>query len=542
MSLGSRVFARIARLGPAETSRVRLESDLEAKMPDGVVLLADRWYADTDPEAPVVLLRSPYGRRQFGFFGRLFAERGYQVVIQSCRGTFGSGGILDPARNERADGRATLAWLAAQPWCTGPVGTWGPSYLGITQWAMIGEPDSPLGAAALNVTAARPLAAIRPGGSVPLELGITWAIFTHFMERGPGAALRGTVRATRKAHKLTARDLPVGLDEIVLGERIAFLWDWVDHSTTDPWWDIVDFRDGITAAPPVSSVGGWYDLFLPEQLADVQALVAAGRPTRLVVGPWTHASARGGAVAIREAKRWFDVHLRHRTERAAPAPVRVYVLGAKRWIDLPVWPPPARTEPWYLHTGGRLGPDQPVASGPDRYRYDPADPTPSVGGASLDLTRAGPRNQRRREQRADVVLYTSAPLDRDVTVIGPVRAELHVRSSLAATDYVVRLCDVSPRGRSVNISDGVIRLRGSDGTGVAGAEQLVALEMWPTAVTFKAGHRIRVQVSSGAHPLYGRNPGTGDEVDPAGPMRSADHEIFHDPDRPSRIELPIYSG
>lgn len=554
MSLASRVLGRLARLGPPLSTSVGVERDLEAKMPDGTVLLADRWYPQADPGAPVVLLRSPYGRRQFGFFGRLFAERGYQVVIQSCRGTFGSGGILDPARSEREDGRATLDWLVDQAWCAPPIGSWGPSYLGITQWAMIGEPDSPLGAAAMQVTAARPLAAIRPGGAVPLELGITWAIATHFQERGPGAALRGIVRATRKAHRLAARDLPVGLDEIVLGERVGFLWDWIDHDPTgDSWWDVVDFRDGIATAPPVNAVGGWYDLFLPEQLKDVEALVAADTPVRVVIGPWTHASARLGAVAMREARDWFDVHLRggekpgggvsgRLRSSAPPAPFRLYLLGAKRWIDLPAWPPTANVQRWHLHAGGRLSADAPtgIDATPDTYVYDPANPTPSIGGPSLDITRAGSRNQRRREKRSDVLVYTSDPLPRDVTVVGPVRAELHLQSSLADSDFVVRLCAVSTRGKSVNISDGVIRLRGRDETGQAGVARSLVVDLWPTAATFKAGQRIRLQVSSGAHPLYGRNPGTGDEVDPSGPMQRGHHTIFHDQSRPSGIDLPIF--
>lgn len=142
MTLASRILGTLAKLPPAGRVDVSVDRDIPAKMTDGVDLLADRWYPTGGrlDHPPVILLRTPYGRRQVGILGRLFAERGYQVVIQSYRGTFGSGGEFVPFRNEEADGRATLSWIAGQPWFDGKLATFGPSYLGLTQWAIASDP------------------------------------------------------------------------------------------------------------------------------------------------------------------------------------------------------------------------------------------------------------------------------------------------------------------------------------------------------------------------------------------------------------------
>jgi hypothetical protein len=291
-------------------------------------------------------------------------------------------------------------------------------------------------------------------------------------------------------------------------------------------------------------VGGWYDIFLPEQVADFEALRAAGRVARLTIGPWTHASPAGMAAALRDGLEWLDTHLSGRPS-SRPDPVRIFVMGSRRWVDLPSWPPPADVQRWHLHAGGRLAPDLPFPSAPDRYRFDPADPTPSVGGPSLDGRSAGRKNQRRREARGDVLIYTSDPMLEDVTVAGPITAELHVRSSLEHTDFVVRLCDVSPKGRSENLSDGVVRLGSGPGDGTSvGADDgsmRVRIAMWPTAHTFGRGHRIRIQVSSGAHPLFARNLGTSDPLAGATTWRAAEQEVLHDPEHLTRIDLPISS-
>ena len=304
MTLVSRLVGLLADLPPARTRRVTVERDLATPMADGVTLLADRWYPDTVGvgTAPTVLLRSPYGRRQLGLAGRLFAERGYQVLIQSCRGTFGSGGDWVPMRNERADGRATLEWVAAQPWFDGQLCTFGPSYLGLTQWAVVdGVPDY-VRAMALTVTSSRFRdAVVYPGGVFGLETGIAWLHQLEHQEQGTVRVLWALRTAARDV-KSACEVLPLGEgDTAIIGHRAEFFRDWLAHEATgDPWWEPVDFGRRVAGAPPSTLVGGWYDLFLPAQLSDYEALRAAGRDVRMTVGPWTHASrARHGGGAPR---------------------------------------------------------------------------------------------------------------------------------------------------------------------------------------------------------------------------------------------------
>ena len=542
MTMGSRIAASLVRLPPPGTTDVSVERDLAAKMPDGAVLLADRWFP-THPsgDLPTVLIRTPYGRRTMGPLGRLYAERGYQTVVQSCRGTFGSEGGWEPVRHEQADGDATLRWVAAQPWFDGRLVMWGASYLGMTQWAIAQDAPDFVKALALQVTASNIRDAIvYPGGSFALEMALTWIHQIAHQELGWRNILRAQLRSA-KVVAAAADVLPLNKSDIaVIGQPAPAYQDWLAHSSPgDPWWDPVDFGRRLDKVPPASLVGGWYDLFLPAQLADYEALRRAGRTARLTVGPWTHTSPGLFAESVRDGPRWYEEQLGERRGRVPKAPVRVFVMGSRTWQEFSMWPPAGEEQRWYLGRWGTLGTVPPAESAPDHFHYNPHDPTPAVGGPSLNVRTAGRRDQRRREHRHDVLTYTSPVLTEDLTVIGPVTATLYLRSSLEHTDFVVRLCDVSAKGRSVNLSDGVIRLTpGSVRKEEDGVFEL-RMAMWPTANTFRAGHRIRFQVSSGAHPLFNRNTGTGEPLATAVTLRSADQEVFHDAARPSSISLPV---
>jgi uncharacterized protein len=541
VSFGSRLVALLAGLSRASTHRVAIERDLPIPMPDGAVLLADRYFARGGERAPIVLLRSPYGRRTvFGLAGRLFAERGYQAIIQSVRGTFGSGGEFVALRHEAEDGRATLEWLARQPWFGGSVGMTGPSYLGFVQWAVAADAPDYLQALAPQITASQFRSSTYRGESFSLKTILAWIYLLHYQEGSPREVLRAQRRQDRALAPAFAHVPLDEADSLAAGKPVQFFQDWLIHNAPgDPYWETIDFSRRLDAvSAPVNLVGGWYDIFLPEQLADYAALRRAGRQPYLTIGPWTHASLGVMRASLLQSFTWFDAHLRGDRSRLRPTPVRIYVLGAKRWEELPDWPPPSTPSRWYLHPGGRLAASVSDESPPDRYHYDPADPTPSVGGPLLTRD-AGPRDNGALESRSDVLTYTGAPLDDDLEVIGPVAVELYIQSSLEDTDFFARLCDVAPGGRSINICDGLLRLSPGRVTPAADGTMCVRIDLWPTACRFHKGHRLRVQVSSGAHPRYSRNPGSGEPLATATTLAVAEQSVWQDAAHPSAVVLPV---
>jgi putative CocE/NonD family hydrolase len=543
MTLASRVFARLLDLPPADTHDVLLERDLAVPMPDGVTLLADRYTPREGGKRPTLLVRSPYGRR--GFFGiqygRLFAERGFQVLVQSVRGTFGSGGRLDPFRDERADGLATLEWLKKQEWFSGELALHGPSYLGFVQWAIAREAGPLLKAMVPHITASNFRGQTYAGGAFSLDTTVAWTHLVHIQEQSLPRLLAAQLGATRKLKPLF-NHLPLHeVDTLATGKRAHFFQDWLEHSAPgDAWWNAADFSGSVAElTAPIHLIGGWYDIFLPWMLNDYLALHRAGRRPYLTLGPWTHSEPKGMAAAVRESLAWHKAHLQGDRSLLREAPVRVFVMGANTWRDFAEWPPPGlQRQRWHLHSGRGLSPAAPSASEPDRYRYDPANPTPSVGGPLL-TNEAGPRDNRALEARPDVLTYTSTPLEKDLEIIGPVQAELFVRSSLAHTDFFVRLCDVDPRGTSTNLCDGLLRLVPGEPAPEPDGTLRVSIDLWPTAHRFLKGHRLRLQVSSGAHPRFARNTGSGEPLGTAKTLVAAEQAVFHDPAHPSALLLPL---
>ena len=539
MTMASHFLGKALQLPPPQTRSVRVDRDLQVPMRDGAVLLADR-YVPTGNRPPLVLVRSPYGRRgPFGLmYGRLLAERGFQVLVQSCRGTFGSGGTLDPFA-ERNDGLETVAWIRRQPWYPGSFGTAGPSYLGVTQWAIAAEAGPALKAIAAQITTSDPPATIYQGGAFALETMLRWVDQAARQERR--LAMLRQRRAAARLQPLLARLPLADLDRLATGRRVSYWQDWLVHDQpADPYWATRRFSDGLAAvSAPVSMVGGWFDPFLPGMLRDYAELRCAGREPYLLIGPWRHLDQEVIAATVRDSLAWLRAHLLGDAGQLRPSPVRIFVGGVADWHDLAAWPPPSKAQRWHLHVGYGLGPQPPAVAEPDSYIYDPADPTPSLGGPGEPRNGQAQPDNRALETRPDVLTYASAPLDRDLEVIGHVTAELFVRSSRGHTDFFARLCDVDPSGRSINICDGLLRLSPGNPPPGPGDTIPAHISLWPTAHCFRAGHRLRLQVSSGAHPRYARNNGTGEPIATAHTLAIAHQHVYHDPNRPSAIVLPV---
>jgi putative CocE/NonD family hydrolase len=532
MTVTSRLYTALLKAGPAVTRDVSVRRDVVVRAPDGAGLLTDVYLASPGLPLPVILIRSPYGRRVLGISARLFAERGYHAVVQSTRGTFGSGGRLD-FDAEAADGRAAADWIIRQPWSDGTIGTFGASYLGFTQFALASTRPPQLKAMAIAVWGADRRTHYQ-GGAFALDRALGWNLTIENQER-PLAFVRTPLRA-RKVLTPAFGHLPLlDADTVAFGHPVDRYRDLTTHDKPgDPYWAPTDFRPILPdLGVPVTMTAGWYDTFLPGMLADYQELRHGGQDVRLRIGAWHHTSRGLAHQSLADAFDWFGTHLLGRTPPAGQPGLRVEVMGGGGWRNLAEWPPPdAAVQRWHLQPGGLLGSGAPAESTPDRYTYDPADPTPAVGGTST--MNCGPRDNRALEQRPDVLTYTSEPLTSPLVITGNVSAELFVSSSRPHTDFFARLCDVDPGGQSVNITDGILRL-----TGATEAPRPITIDLWPTAHQFGPGHRLRLQVSSGAHPRYARNPGSTEPLATASTLHAAQQAIYHDPTHPSAVLLPV---
>jgi putative CocE/NonD family hydrolase len=526
------------------TNEVEVERDVKVTVSDGTVLLADIYHPVGVDEAATIVERTPYGRANFSAgMSRELAARGYRYVLQACRGTDGSGGSHSYFA-EAQDGRDTADWIAARPWFDGNLGTYGGSYMGFTQWALASMQPPYLKAMAVGLSTSVRSYSWYPGGSLALEVIIPWDVgAAAFNQLSPATTDISPEGIERRMAQLRA-----GFDHLPLGEVIHELTgvdlqlyrDQLEHGGAgDPFWAPVSFRALLPEwTVPTLLIDGWHDYPLPGVLEDYAVLKRSPAPVRLRIGAGGHLGGGGEGSMTDAALDWFDTWLRGQKGLLGPSQVTIDVQGeGGGWRDLDDWPPPSEPMRWYLHPEGRLTVEPPASpSDPDRYRYDPADPTPSVGG--IGMLTGGPVDNRALEGRADVLVYTSDALSEPLEIVGSVQADLCVGSSLEYTDFFVRICDVHPDGRSINVCDGLQRFdpatirRAGDGTFKA------TVAMWPAGHRFATGHRLRVQLSSGAHPVYARNLGTGESPVTATLMRAADQAIHHEPGRLSSVVIP----
>ena len=539
MSLGSLALARFYNLPPRQFG-TRRQRDIALPMDDGVTLMTDVYSPRAPGPHPTILMRLPYGRTGFGTVAECYAERGFHVVLQACRGTEKSGGEFDPLVNERADGLATLRWIESQDWYDGRLGLSGPSYLGYAQWAICDAlPDR--SAMATKVTSAEFQSVVFPSGAFHLGLWLSWLQVIEGLRGNPlkmsGSMFSGGVeKRTAKA----AMTLPlVEADVAAVGHQVRFWRHWFqDAIGNHAFWQAIDHRPRLgPRTPPNHFISGWFDFMLDQLLRDYQSLVALGHRPYLTVGPWTHIANDLQAESMRETLTWMRAQLLGDRTGLRDRPVRIHISGLDQWHEFDAYPPgPPRLSRWHLGPGRALTRETPAQPGSDRYVYDPTDPTPNVGGAMFAFTGAGAVDNAPLEARSDVLVYTGGVLTSDTTVIGQCQVTLNARATLPHVDFFVRLNDVGPDGISRNVCDGFVRVtpetpRQDDGN------WRLTIPLHATAHSFRPGHRLRLLIASGAHPRYARNPGTGDHIASATRLAANDVKIGH---AGTDITLPVY--
>lgn len=529
-----RAAGRALRIGPP-TGSYLVRHRVLIPMRDGVELHATHFEPRIDQPLGTVLVRCPYGRSfPFSlFYARLYAARGYHVLFQSVRGTFGSGGEFIPMVNEAADAADTVAWLREQPWFTGTFATIGLSYLGYTQWALLQDPPPELVAAIVTVAPHDMYTSAWGTGSFTLNDFLGWSDLVGNQEQPPLQRLLFQMRAPKRLDR-GVQGLPLGAaGREFLGATAPWYESWIEHpDSSDPFWKDLRALDALDRVEtPVLLIGGWQDLFLNQTITQYHHLRRRGVDVALTVGPWTHfdMTNRAAGVAARETLDWLTAHLA-KTSMPQRSPVHVFVNGYG-WVDLPDWPPKTTERVLYLQRGGALGdapPDSGAAS--STFRYDPADPTPTVGGRLLAVA-AGYRIDTKLAERDDVVSFTTEPLETEVYVMGSPVVELAHHSDNPHFDLFIRISEVNERGRSRNISDGFRRFH-------TNPAELIRVELDPIAHRFKSGSRIRVLIAGGSHPRFARNLGTGEPLLTGHRMMPANHTVHHGAAGVSRVLLP----
>lgn len=536
-----------------------------ALMRDGTRLVADVYQPPGPGPFPVLLMRQPYGRDIASTVvyahPTWWARQGFLVVIQDVRGRGDSEGEFYPFRHETDDGYDTVQWAAALPKSNGRVGMYGFSYQASTQLlAAVAHPPA-LRALAPHMTAFDLYSGwFYRAGILQLSTTLAWAnqmLREDARRRGAASypALEESYLATgRLSHHFPLRQVPA----LTAADLPRYAADWLGHSAYDDYWREFDLLARASELDlPMFHLSGWYDLYLRGSIDGYQACARQHPHQMLLAGPWVHlpwgnlvGGADLGPAAIPEVDaamaRWFHHWLDHPAP-ADPPPFsgcRYFVLGENRWREAATWPPPAAsTLSWFLQSegkansrfgNGRLSTEE--ARGPDDlFNYDPEVPVQAPGGNLAGSAAFGPHDLSAQQQGLNLLVYTSPPLTQTLTVAGSPRARLHVRSSAPETHFVVRLSRVTTEGRALFLCLGAVAASAADGA-------VIDIDLDPTAVQFKPGECIRIDVASSAFPLLARHPNT--TTDPASVRSPAEFRralqiVYHDRGRPSQLRLPV---
>jgi putative CocE/NonD family hydrolase len=536
-------------------------------MRDGVELAADVYFP-TERPAPAIVQITPYDKSNAGLWfpqeGRFYQQHGYVYVVVDVRGRGKSEGEWRAFVNDARDGYDIIEWVAAQPWCTGKVGTTGLSYMGWTQWAAASERPPHL-TCMISTSAA---------GRWQQEIPYTWGCFQLYF----GWWVFLVRRRIAEFHRVSE----INWDEVLrllpleaIGEFInpaGQTWrDLMDHDTLDEFWLALRYDDRYsTIDVPCLHITGWYDLEdLLGAFHHYEGMVQHS-PARdkqfLIVGPWSHVNSRfphssyAGVEFGRDAAldmdhvhlRWFDFWLKGVDNGVLNDPrVRLFEPGTNVWIATDHWPLAKRQEVLYLHYDGERGtlrPEVPGESEPPRsYRYDPNDPAPTQVDVRQYPVEDVPLDQTAVEARPDVICYTSGPLAAPLILSGWPHLELFASSDCDDTEWHVKITDVHPDGRSLKVTQGCLRASYRESLRnpaplIPGQVYRFDIELWPTHHAFLPGHRVRVTITSSDFPWFARSLNRFGSLKSLAEPRVATNTVYHTPTFASRVILPVTQG
>ncbi len=567
------------------THEVVEERGVKISMRDGIELSTDIFKPAGDGPFPVILTRTPYKKEMSELDGRFYARRGYAMAIQDVRGRFGSAGAWEPFVNEKEDGYDTIEWLAKQPWSNGKVGMIGASYLGWVQWWAASQKPPHLVTIVPNVSPPDPFYNFPYEHGVFFMWGAIW--WADIVEKEATADLSGAAfeKIMDKKYDKLLRELPViELDKSVLGSENRSWRNWIEHNTDDDYWARADFLDSLADVRiPVFHQSGWFDGDGIGSKLNYLRMASHGHPhQKLILGPWGHTAEAHrsigevdfGPEAIvdlpRAYLRWFDHWLKGIDNGIDREPlVSLFVMNTNKWVHGPTYPlPQTQFEKWYFSSdgdantskgNGKLTRDQPTADAPpDRYAYDPGDPTPNpdffVAPEGDDEKKEKSVEAEKKAQtayhqgvtdsRRDMLVYTTEPFEQSYTFVGPISAVLYASSSAKDTDWFVRLVEIEEDGETHTLVEGRQRARFRNSMKKPeliepGKVYEYTLDLWQTGMTVKPGQRLRVEVSSASFPMFSRNLNTGGHNEKDTDYVSAEQTISHDSQRPSHLLLPM---
>jgi uncharacterized protein len=533
---------------------VVIEKNVKVETEDKILLRADIYKPESIKTAPTILIRIPLddnlkGKMMSNVLGRLWAERGYNVVVQGVRGRFGSTGKHIPFTTEREDGIATLKWLNKQSWHNGKVGMWGGSYFGYTQWVLYDQDELGLKALFTHISSSSNHDMFYPGGVFSYKSGLFWATRSH--------SSIDTPHTTEELKEAFSKHPMIEGDDRVVGD-IPFFNDWVRHTSKNDFWRKVDGENRASSLKaPILSMAGWYDPFLSSQIKDWEDLMKHGdrkiaQESRLIIGPWAHAETvkmpngyedqNYRLASIAPAISWYDKHLKGLKTKKEPQ-VRLFVMGVNEWRDEDEFPlkrtmyvPLNLADHCSFSKEGKvLTMQKPQVNAVQTYISNPENPVPSIGGAVLG-DNAGPEKQNDIEKRKDVLVYSSTGLImEELEITGKVKLVLYVSSSAKSTDFIARLIDVYPNGNAYNISEGIKRVSFETKAQI----KQIEIDLTPTSNVFLKGHHIQLEIMSSCYPRYSLNFNTGGVIYKETKGIKAEQKVYTGNTYPSQLVLPF---